>query len=113
MGNDLSYGLIITLFGMVIVFVVLIFLAFILEGMRIVFAPKKKEEKPVEIENTIPVQNGENLVDDGELVAAISAAIASCMGSEANFVVRSISRIPDVTPAWGKIGRQEQMQNRF
>lgn len=56
--------------------------------------------------------NQESMNDDA-LIAVITAAVAACMGTESNLVVRSIRRIEDMTPVWGKASKQEQMANRF
>lgn len=52
-------------------------------------------------------------MDDEQLVAVIAAAVMSCLGGNSNIVVRSIRRVNDLTPIWGKISRAEQMANRF
>lgn len=124
----MTYTLIVTLFGMGIVFCVLILLQYILEGMRIVFSPKKKAEQapkvapvvtpvvaPVAIETKAAetVQQAATEAEEEELLAVITAAVACCMGSRSNIVVRSITRINDQTPAWGRAGRSEQMAGRF
>lgn len=88
-----------TLLGMGVVFAVLIILAFIISQMKLI--PKllgqnnKQEEnkavenKPVEIIQTSPQ------VDDLELIAVITAAIAAQEGTSTDgFIVRSIRRRP-------------------
>ena len=85
-----------TLLGMGVVFVVLIFLAFIIGQMKLIprfLGKKDKEEIKV---NTEPVKNTtEVVVDDLALIAVITAAIAAQEGKSADgFVVRSIRRRP-------------------
>lgn len=46
-----------------------------------------------------------------EVVAAISAAITMVMGGE-KFVVRHVKRISNA-PAWNRAGREEQIYSRF
>lgn len=119
--NPLIYGLIVTLFGMGIVFLVLMLLWFILTQMRIIFADSKKAKvqpaaaKDVAVAAPIEAvpQKQEEHVDSDELIAVITAAISACMGTQSSLVVRKITRISDDTPAWGQAGRQEQMLNRF
>lgn len=115
--EQLSYGLIVTLVGMGIVFLVLIGLAYMLGALKLISnrgtAEKKTEvikvekvEEPVEV-TSAPAE------DEGELMAAISAALAVFMGSSSNLVVKSINRVEGSAPAWSKVGRQEQMFNRL
>ncbi len=96
-----------TLIGMGTVFVVLIFISFIISLFKYLPAlfakkPKVKEEKKPEVSKVVsaPATKSENLVDDGELVAVITAAIyayESAMGNGAvskdKLVVRSIKRV--------------------
>lgn len=120
--DTLIYALIVTLFGMGIVFIVLVLLQYILKTMKVIFyrdgkkqdktAPAAVEEKVVEAVKTENIEEAET-ADDEELVAVITAAIASSLGRNSNIVVRSIRRVNDMTPVWGKAGRSEQMANRF
>ena len=57
--------------------------------------------------------NEAEAADDDQLVAVITAAVISCLGGKSNIVVRNIRRVDDLTPAWGKVSRTEQMANRF
>mgnify|MGYP001007353892 FL=1 len=77
-------------------------------------AEKKTEVKIDNIEESAEtVSSSAAEEDEEELIAVISAAIAAFMGSGRNLTIRSIKRIEDGTPAWAKIGRQEQMLNRL
>lgn len=116
--GDLIYSLIITLFGMGVVFIVLVFLQYILKGMKLVFrgnAKKEKNSKPAvnEQASNIALEESNTKADDLELIAVISAAIAASLGTQSNIVIRNIRRIDDMTPTWGKAGRSEAMANRF
>ena len=85
--------------GMGTVFVVLILISLIIYCFNIIpYLQKKKTQKnavadteqPAVMSSAAPV---ENLVDDLELVAVISAAIAASTGTSTDsFVVRSIHR---------------------
>ena len=92
-----------TVIGMGIVFVVLIMISLLISLFK--FIPmlfggnkKKVEEVVVPVAATTEVKEeelSENLVDDTELVAVITAAIMASMGEEApadGLVVRSIRR---------------------
>lgn len=122
--DTMVYALIVTLFGMGIVFIVLILLQYILKSMELIFHKEKKnvreaakaseakasEAKPVEA--AVPQVPAEEASDD-QLAAVITAAVICCLGGNSNIVVRSIRRVEDLTPSWGKAGRTEQMANRF
>lgn len=92
-----------TLLGMGVVFSVLIFLAFLISLMKYipVFMERfgKSEKKAVSLEVDNDYGNEENVVeemeDDLELIAVITAAIAAQEGTTTDgFVVRSIRRRP-------------------
>lgn len=119
--DPILYGLIVTLFGVTIVFLVLIGLWAILAMMRPMFSGKKKQKEQVPVErnlnsaateitatNTVPEE-----MDTDEILAVITAAISACMGNQSNLIVRKITRVGDNTPVWGQIGRYEQMLNRL
>ena len=87
-----------TLLGMGTVFVVLIFLAFIISLMKYIpmfmdKLQKKGKEKPVETKSEEVAVGSEDVTDDLELVAVITAAIAASEETSTDgFVVRSIKK---------------------
>ncbi|NLM43193.1 MAG: OadG family protein [Clostridiales bacterium] len=116
----LGYGLIVTLVGMGMCFIILIGLAYMLNALKLISnrgsAEKKTEIVEVEkAESRSEAVDETNAVteDEGELVAVISAALAAFMGRENNLVVRSIRRVEGNAPVWAKLGRQDQMYNRL
>ena len=118
--DTFAYTMIVTLFGMGIVFLVLILLQYILKAMEVIFHKEKKvasgvtqvpEVKPLEV--AVSQGNAEEKAFDDQLVSVITAAVISCLGGNSNIVVRNIRRVDDLTPAWGKVSRAEQMANRF
>ncbi len=117
--DSLLYGLLVTLFGMTIVFLVLIALWGILGMMKSLFGGKKKQENGKDINQNRFTPAVDNMTtaqadtEDEELIAVIMAAINASMGIQSNLVIRNITRIGDNTPVWGQIGRHEQMINRF
>ncbi len=99
-----------TILGMGTVFIVLIFISLVIYCFNFIPgnqvqkapapAPKPKPKKPVQRPAAKP-QTKENLVDDKELVAAITAAICAYTGTSSDgFVVRSIRRAESST--WKK-----------
>lgn len=99
-GEILSKAALNTVIGMGVVFAVLIFIAFLISCFKYIPDFSKKEEKPAAAPAPVvtpvaaPVEE-EDLSDDLELVAVITAAIAASEGtSTEGFVVRSIKRAP-------------------
>lgn len=91
-----------TLIGLATVFVILIIISFIISRFKLIpelekkLSKKKEEEKAVSsaVENvTAQIEQKEELVDDTELVAVITAAICAAGNvSSDGFVVRSIRK---------------------
>lgn len=86
-----------TVMSMAIVFLVLIFISLLISCFKFIgnFQNKQKvQEEVVSEAPVLPVQEEENLVDDLELVAVITAAIAAASENESadGLVVRSIVR---------------------
>lgn len=104
-GEIFKKALLNTLMGMGTVFVVLIFISFIISLFKYIpdiqakFAKKADTVQETAVEETAPgVEEAEELVDDGELAAVITAAICAAMAAEGNavskdgLVVKSIRR---------------------
>lgn len=97
---DIGKALLNTIMGMGTVFVVLIFIYWIIGMFRYLNKPQKQEIKrepePVVDNAVAQIEEAEELVDDSELVAVITAAIAAYEGasgaSNSGFHVRSIKR---------------------
>lgn len=112
-GVSINEALIITLFSMGLVFVTLLAISLILDGFRAVFY-KKGQQKKAEKVHKQPVKAVEPEIVEAdqekeELVAVITAAIASSLSKPtSNIIIRNIRRVPQNTPTWAKVGRQEQ-----
>lgn len=97
---NIGEALLNTLMGMGTVFVVLIFISFVISLFSKLNKPEVKADKANSEEVTVSVDNAvvqieetEELSDDMELVAVITAAIAAYQGtSTEGFQVRSIRR---------------------
>lgn len=76
-------------------------------GVKVVNEPKNKKKVSSEV---IEIDE----MDDEELIAVISAAIASSMDTSVrNIVVKNIVRVNDDTPTWGKVARIDQVNSRL
>lgn len=105
MGENMSKAFMNMVMGMGTVFVVLIFISWLISCFKYINEfekkSKKKTESPAPAPAPVPVQAApvqeENLTDDLELVAVITAAIAAAQGAQTSangLVVRSIRRVP-------------------
>ena len=125
--NALSYGGIVAVIGMLIVFLGLIILIAFIWAMAKIFdkinadAAAKKQAaeaaaakaaaeaaaKAVEAAVPAPVEEPavEDVTDDAELIAVIAAAIAAFDNSGKALVVRKVRRVN----AWNKSAREEQI----
>lgn len=124
-GDKLAASLQVTVLGVFIVVIALVLLYFAINIMeRLLRDPKKSAGKaskdaPVSPSVTEPVEARKDQGDvkeekDEELVAVITAAIAASMETSThNIVVRNIVRSPDTTPAWGRAGRTEQINQMY
>ena len=117
MGDHVSIGqaLIITGFSIVVVFIGLIVISMLIDLLKNISAEKKPEVTKIVV---APVVKREeqviNEVNDEELVAVISAAIAASMGlSIPQLNIKSIRRIQQTTPAWAVASRQEQISGKL
>ncbi|NBG88545.1 OadG family protein [Isachenkonia alkalipeptolytica] len=124
-GDKLAASIQVTILGVVIVLMALILLYFAINIMEKLLrqpqkpAAKATEEKPSTPAAAEPVKEEEREPSaaeqqDEELVAVITAAIAASMETSThNIVVRNIVRTADTTPAWGRAGRTEQINQMY
>jgi sodium pump decarboxylase gamma subunit len=121
LGDKLINGLGVTLLGMGVVFAVLVILSFALDILRISAGEnnKKKATPNDEAVKTDSITNATNITDnaqqdDEEIIAVISAAIASLSGNSIEeFFIKSIKPVPQKNNVWATIGRQERMLDRL
>ncbi len=101
---------VITLFSMGIVFATLLLISFVLDLFKVIFT-KKKEEKIEKIDAAPVAQATQAVVEEDELVAVITAALAAHIGKSTDqLIVRSIVQTGNQQPAWSQAGRMELMQ---
>lgn len=121
--NNLGFGLIVTLIGMLTVFFGLVLLIGLIKLMEKATANlgkggkggkkgKKQAEAPAPAPAAAPVVEEVPVADDSELIAVISAAVAMMMEDGSAFTVRRVRRVQNA-PAWQKAGREEQVYSRF
>lgn len=118
MSEKLAATFYVTILGMGITFLVLIFLQYCIVFMSAMLNREKGKaavavkESNVSLERPVPVDLQPESEDE-ELIAVLTAAVAACMGRPADtFVVRNVLRIQDGTPNWAKAGLLEQMNLR-
>ena len=111
--------------GMGTVFIALIGLVFLIKALHRFTDKKAQPESASEPDQAFELAEGNDAVnnavqlqdqneEDEELVAVITAAVAASLHrSTHDIVVRSIRRVPAITPIWNRVGRQEQIANRL
>ncbi len=120
-GESLGEGLQVLILGLGITLVALILLILVVEIMHKLLsgdrnketATTKKSIDTVDSASSNDDNDDNSQIADDELVAVISAAIASMLDDyEQPFKIKSIKHIPASTPKWNQIGRREQLLNR-
>jgi Na+-transporting methylmalonyl-CoA/oxaloacetate decarboxylase gamma subunit len=98
--------------GVIIAFVVFFLLRAFLGRTRLFLNNyNKKKEVDKQEHNASPYSDEHN---NDELAAVIMAAISASIGKPANKLkITSIKRTVDLSPAWGKAGRQSFLKNIF
>jgi Na+-transporting methylmalonyl-CoA/oxaloacetate decarboxylase gamma subunit len=128
--ENIIFGLGVTALGMITVFSGLVILIMFLKLLGAFSGTGKKEKKQKAPAKAQPAKASDanevpgevmaaitaalamnNEAASAEVVAAISAAITMVMGGE-KFVVRHVKRISNA-PAWNRAGREEQVYSRF
>lgn len=116
-GEKFLNSIAITILGMLVVFTVLIIIAYSLELLRIIFKDKNTKEKSVPEKVIEPVKlvpvTQEN-VEDIDLILLITAAIAAEENSSTDdFFVRSIKPLAQKDTIWASAGRQQNMSKKM
>ena len=113
-GSKMFAGLQVTVFSMVIVFLVLMLLMYIIKvmGSLIVAQEKKKAQipaTPAAPAVSAPVETAKK--DDSEAIAAVIAAVTSAyVGTDVKIVIKDVVKKQD---NWGTVGLLEQMNSRL
>lgn len=111
-GEIISYGVVVTIQGVLVVFLILILIMLVIYAMSLFSGEKKPkkvaEQVPVKVDAPVAA---EETVDEGELIAVLTAAVAACMGTSSSSVnIRSYKK---VSSAWGNAAKREVLDNRF
>lgn len=117
-GEKMFGASIVTLLSMGIVFVVLVLLMAAVKAMNYTIAEKpQKVLKENGSEADLPASFSEPVKaeeDEGEVIAVISAALASAMNKSVSEIrVISVKRAEEAEPLWAKNGRWNQMNSRL
>ena len=114
LGNALTYGGMVTIIGLLVVFFGLALLIVILMGMAEIFKAidKRGQNRRQAAQPVAPapapvpeVAEEEEVVDDTELIAVIAAAIAAYEPDGKKLVVRRVRRVG----GWNRAAREEQI----
>ncbi len=112
----LSFGGLTAVVGMSIVFGVLVVLMIVLYLFKLIFykAPKKTATAKEEVQAPVVAVEAEETVDEDELIAVLTAAVAASLNTSTyNLNIKSYRRIDNARPAWNREGLRETIQNRF
>lgn len=117
--NIWLYGLLVTIVGMVIVFVGLLLLIAIINVQAGAFrlfgnskkdgAAEKKAQTPCQLQRRACAQSE----DEEEIAAVIAAAVAMFEENGTGLRVKSIRRVGSNAPAWNAAGRREYLGSRY
>ena len=112
-GEIIANGIVITIEGILVVFLILILIMLTIYAMSL-FSGEKKTKKtvePVKAESVPETVTEETPVDECELIAVLTAAVAACMGTSSSSVnIRSYKK---VSSAWGNAAKREVLNDRF
>lgn len=108
LGMGITFGALIVIWGLCIL------LAKVVGSIENKYKDEVKViKKQKDSEVVKEVENSTDLSDD-ELVAVISAAIASSLNTRVdNIFVRNIVRVNDDTPTWGRVARIDQVNSKL
>jgi sodium pump decarboxylase gamma subunit len=107
MGDEILYGIQVTIIGMGVVFLLLYIISLMLDLMRPLFYKQQtKQPQPAPKAPAQTSQPQDQEQETGRTIAIIAAAISAASGiSTQNIKIRAIRRIPQSTPAWGIAAR--------
>ena len=112
--ETLQVGVVTTIVGMGVVFVVLIFLAFLTAMLARICTAKKKEKAAASVAASAPTEASAEVNRlDAKVVAAIIAAISAATGKPASQLkFTAIKRVHGTHTAWADAGTAEIITTR-
>ena len=119
LAEALSEGLKVTGVGVIIVFSVLIILMLVMMAMKAIFYKPNKEDKKEkdsvpEVTQVPNVAVAENGIDEGTLLAVLTAAVAASMNTSTyRLNIKSYKRVEKTSPAWNRAGVRDIIDSRF
>lgn len=114
--DKLTFGLSVAAIGMLVVFFGLVIL---IGSIKLIsfFSTDKKAKKAASVsdEQEFSALSEDSAMQEGltpDVIAAITAAIATVWQGDTGFVVRRVRRVQN-TPAWNRAGREDQVYSRL
>ncbi len=123
-GEALAEGLQVTVVGLAIVFGVLVILMLVLMAFKAIFY-----KEPAKAAKTLPAAQSKALpaarkkdenkaepapMDEGELVAVLTAAIAAAYSTSTYHLnIRSYRRVGNASPEWNKAGLEDVINSTY
>ncbi len=107
---SLGRGLLISLFSLLVVFVVLIVISYLVDGTA--FLSNRKKRRVNEKANPAPGPEATAEVLDPQRAAAITAVIAALAHSGSRLVIRKIEKPAASLTGWKATALQEQLRRR-
>ena len=113
--GTLTFGLSVSVVGILVVFAGLILLILFLKLFELIFKERKKkpaepvEQAPVSV---LPAQPAQPDAVSPEVIAVITAAVSAVWQENTGFIVRRVRRIHSA-PAWNRAGRDDQVYSRL
>lgn len=112
----LAEGLSVTGVGLSIVFSVLVILMLVMMLMKKIFYkdPAKAKKSAPKAAPAPVIKAEEKKVDEGELIAVLTAAIAASLNTSTyNLQIKSYRRIENNKPLWNRAGVTETINSRY
>ena len=115
----LGQGTEVAVVGLIIVFSVLIILMLVMMLMKVIFYKPESKQKPqsaapAAAASPAPAAQPAQSMDETELIAVLTAAVAASMNTSTYHLnIKSYRRIDDASPAWNKAGSRDVIDARF
>ena len=114
LSEALSQGLQVTATGLIIVFGVLLILMLVMMLMKTIFYRPEDGNTPTKAEAPATGAPAEVVMDDSELIAVLTAAVAASLNTSTYHLnIKSYRRIDTFAPAWNKAGLRDVIDARF